>query len=90
MFADSLHSADRKVHPRHRAFFVRKVSVRSVRRRNPTVERLILVSWILIAAKSLFVWWACARYAVPFNPLWVIAPTVLMAFLTTVIYYARR
>ena len=55
------------------------------------VTRLIIAGWVLIVVKSVFVWWACAHYALPFHPLWVIAPTVASAALCTGLYlYARR
>jgi len=46
---------------------------------------------VLIVVKSIFVWWACAHYALPFHPLWVIAPTVAFAALCNGVYlFARR
>jgi hypothetical protein len=58
---------------------------------NVWVPRLIIAGWVLIAVKSIFVWWACVHYALPFHPMWVIAPTVAFAALCTGVYlYARR
>ncbi len=58
---------------------------------SPWAPRLIVGGWILIAIKSVVVWWACAHYALPFHPLWIIAPTVAFAALCTGVYlYARR
>jgi hypothetical protein len=90
MFPDLLHRSGRAARPGHRSAFVRGVSVRKKRNYPRRVERLILVSWALIAVKSVLVWWACEKYAVPINPLWVIVPTVMMAALTTAIFYSRR
>ena len=70
--------------------FVKEITVREVPERDPRVERFILAAWVFIALKSAFVWWACARYAVPIHPLWVIAPTVLFGLLCTALYYGRR
>jgi hypothetical protein len=72
----------------HRAF-VEEVRVRDRERRNPRVERLILICWILIAVKHVLVIWACHRYPVPFHQLWVNFPTWLLGVLATAIYYAR-
>jgi hypothetical protein len=54
------------------------------------VERLIYACWGLIILKSVFVVWAVGHYAIPFNPLWVIAPTVAFALLATGLYYWLR
>jgi hypothetical protein len=71
--------------------FIEQVEIKSQRERHRRVERLILAGWILIVVKSVVVWWACARYDVPFNALWVIAPTVAFAALGTGVYfYGRR
>ncbi len=54
------------------------------------VERLIYVCWGLIVLKSLFIVWAVGRYAIPFNPLWIIAPTIAFALLATSLYFWLR
>ena len=62
-------------------------------RRDPKVERLILVCWILIALKHVAIIWVCRRYPVPYHQLWINFPTWLLGVLATVIYYlgsARR
>jgi hypothetical protein len=90
MFANFLELFGRRPDADYERAFVKEVDVAQKTAPSPRLERIIWVSWVLIAIKSGLVWWACARYAVPINPLWVIVPTVLMAALCTVIYYARR
>jgi len=71
--------------------FVQEIRPAHASQRNPRVTTLIVIGWILIAVKSVVVWWACQRYALPFHPMWVIAPTVAFAALCTGVYlYARR
>jgi hypothetical protein len=69
--------------------FVEEVRVHDGERRNPKVERLILVCWILIAIKHVLIIWVCHRYPVPFHQLWVNFPTWLLGVLATGIYYGR-
>jgi len=58
---------------------------------NPLARRIIIIGWVLIAIKSVLVWWACTHYALPFHPMWIIGPTVAFAALCTGVYlYARR
>ena len=54
------------------------------------VEVLIYVCWGLIVLKAFVVVWAVDYFSIPFNPLWVIAPTVAFAFLATAAYYWLR
>lgn len=72
----------------HRAF-VEEVRVSGQEPRNPRVERLILICWLLIAVKHVAVIWAVHRYAVPFHQLWVSFPTWLLGVLATGVYYWR-
>ena len=69
--------------------FVKEVSVRRAEPRNPKVERVILVCWILIAIKHVVIIWVCQRYPVPFHQLWVNLPTWLLGALATGIYFGR-
>jgi hypothetical protein len=71
----------------HRAF-VESVHVERGERRNPKVERLILICWILIAVKHVLIIWVCNRYPVPYHQLWINFPTWLLGALATGIYYA--
>lgn len=70
--------------------FVKEVTVRLKPRRNPRIERIILVGWVLIAAKCWLMTWLIDRYQVPVDPLWVVAPTVAFALLCTAVYYLGR
>ena len=54
------------------------------------IETLIYIGWGLIVIKAFVVVWAVDRFAMPFNPLWVIAPTLTFAFLATAAYYLGR
>jgi hypothetical protein len=69
--------------------FVQEVQVHDAEPRNPRVERLILICWILIAIKHVAVIWAVARYPVPFHQLWINFPTWVLGALATGIYYWR-
>jgi fatty acid desaturase len=90
MFANFLELFGRKPDATYDRAFIKDVDVVRKTAPSPRLERLILISWILIAIKSGLIWWACAKYAVPISPWWVILPTVVMAGLCTAIYYARR
>jgi hypothetical protein len=71
--------------------FIRGISSSDVQETSPWATRLIIGGWILIGIKSIIVWWACAHYALPFHPLWVIVPTLAFGTLCTGVYlYARR
>src|SRR2546426_1109202 len=50
--------------------FVEEVRVHEPRRRNPRVEKFILVCWVLIAIKHVAIIWAVRHYPVPFHQLW--------------------
>jgi hypothetical protein len=69
--------------------FVESVSVTITFVRQPRVERMILLCWLLIALKHILIIWACRLYPVPFHQLWVNFPTWLLGVLATGIYYGR-
>ncbi|HVU36207.1 MAG TPA: hypothetical protein VHE61_22400 [Opitutaceae bacterium] len=69
--------------------FVKEVRVGEREKRNPKVERLILICWLLIAVKHVFVLWAVYHYHVPFNALWVNFPTWMLGVLATGLYFSR-
>jgi hypothetical protein len=54
------------------------------------VEVLIYICWGLIVLKSFVVVWAVNYFTMPFNPMWVIGPTVTFAFVATAAYYWLR
>jgi hypothetical protein len=57
--------------------------------RQPRVERLILICWVLIAVKHVAIIWAVRHYPIPFHQLWINFPTWLLGALATGVYYAR-
>jgi hypothetical protein len=69
--------------------FVEEVHVSQRIPRDPKVERLIFICWILITVKHVIIIWACRHYPVPFHQLWVNFPTWLLGVLATAIYYGR-
>jgi hypothetical protein len=71
------------------AAFVAELSVRESEPRNPRVERLIFVCWLLIAVKHVAIIWACRHYPIPFHQLWINFPTWLLGALATGIYLWR-
>ncbi len=90
MFANLFHLISRRMQPGYDRRFVQGVAVREKTPRNRRVERLIWICWGLIGVKSVVVVWAVRHYAIPFSPLWVIAPTVAFAALCTAVYYWRN
>ena len=91
MFANLIHliaGSSRTDGVEHTAF-VEEVRVDDRIPRNPRVEWVILVCWILIAVKHVAIIWACHHYPVPFHQLWVNFPTWLLGLLATGIYYRR-
>jgi hypothetical protein len=89
MLADFIRLISRRPPMHYERGFVREVSVRERPPRNPRVERVIEACWVVIALKSVAVVWLFARYHVPVNPLWVIAPTLVFAALCTLVYLLR-
>jgi hypothetical protein len=67
--------------------YIAEVNISRPIPRDPRAEKFILVCWSLIAVKHVAVIWAVHHYAVPFNQLWVNAPTFLLGLLATVAYY---
>jgi hypothetical protein len=90
MFANLLQWISRRDPDGPAYAFVEEVNVSRPVPRNPRVERLILVCWILIAVKHVAVIWAVHHYAVPFHQLWVNAPTFLLGLVATLAYYNRE
>jgi hypothetical protein len=58
-----------------------------VPKHNPRIEKIILVCWILIAAKCGLAIWLIDKYHMNFSSLWVTAPTVAFALMCTVAYF---
>lgn len=87
MFANLFQLISRKPPPDYARGFVEELRVGEKARRNPRVERLILVCWVLILLKAWLVNWLVHHYHLGFSPLWVTAPTVIAALLCTAVYY---
>lgn len=90
MFANLLQYLNRRMPEDYDLAFVEEVRVHDSDARDPRVERIILVCWILIAVKHLAVIYACHRWPIPFNALWVNAPTWMLGVLATGVYYRRH
>jgi hypothetical protein len=86
-------SSDGRVDPNaYDQAFVRSVEVEEAERpmpRSRTVERILVVGWVLIAFKWWLVTWAIAQYHIPIPP-WVInVPTVIFGLICTLVYWFR-
>ena len=90
MFANLLQLISRRPSPEvDRHAFIEEVVVHERDPRNPRVERLIFICWVLIAVKHVAIIWACHHYPVPFHQLWINFPTWLLGVLATGIYLGR-
>jgi hypothetical protein len=70
--------------------FVQELRVEHAREpRSRRLERVLAIGWMLVLAKCVAVYWACRVYSVPFNPWWLIGPTLAFATLCTWIYWRR-
>lgn len=58
-----------------------------IARRRRRVKLVILLCWAIILVKCFGVVWVVHRYGLPFNPMWVIGPTVAFAALATAVYF---
>ena len=89
MFANFLHLIIGRPPPDYGRDFVQNVTVHEPAPRDPRIERLIFICWVLIAVKHVAVIWAVRHYPVPFHQLWINFPTWLLGVLATGIYYGR-
>jgi hypothetical protein len=87
MFADLFQLKTRRAPGGIDRAFISEVRVRHSVPRDPRVEKIILICWLLIAVKHVAVIWAVHHYHVPFHQLWVNAPTFLLGLLATLVYY---
>jgi len=91
MFANLLQLISRRPPPDYDRTFVEEVRLTDyLPERNPRVEKLILVCWLLITVKCLLVVWLVGKYHMHFNPLWVTAPTVIFGLMCTAAYFWRE
>ena len=70
--------------------FVRDVRVSHPIARNRRSELLIVGGWGLIGLKCWGTFWVVQRYAMPFDPWWIVAPTIAAAAVCTWIYWRRN
>jgi hypothetical protein len=89
MFSNLLQLITRRTPPDYERSFVQEVRVRERSPRNPRIERLILICWLLILVKSFLVIWLVDKYHLTFNADWIIVPTVIAASLCTAVYFWR-
>lgn len=75
--------------PAYDLAFVKEVTVRRQRKRNPRMERVLVIGWVLIVIKCVLVAWLVGKYHVPIDPMWVIAPSIAFALLCTWVYLRR-
>ncbi|MFI5356291.1 MAG: hypothetical protein ACHQ4G_03040 [Opitutales bacterium] len=90
MISNLIHILTRRPAPAYEHSFVQEVSVRHRMPPNPRVELFIMICWLLIAVKHAAVLYACYHWPVPFNALWINAPTFALGLLATVVYYWRH
>lgn len=87
MFADLFQLKTRRAPGGIDRAFISEVHVKRPNPRNPRVEKVILICWLLIAVKHIAVIWAVHHYHVPFHQLWVNVPTFMLGLLATLVYY---
>ena len=87
MFADLFQLKTRRSPDGIDRAFISEVHVSRPVPRDPKVEKIILICWVLIAVKHVAVIWAVQHYHVPFHQLWVNVPTFMLGLLATVVYY---
>ena len=54
------------------------------------VRWFMAIAWVVIAVKCVLVWWAMARWHVPFHPLWIVAPTLVFAALASALWLTHH
>lgn len=91
MFANFLDLLTRRPPTDYRGGFVEAVTFVDPRPlRNPRVERIILLCWLLIAGKCWLVTWLVEKYHMKFDALWVNVPTVIFALMCTAAYFLHE
>ena len=55
-------------------------------RRKKRIEMVIGICWGIFVLKTFVVVWLVNHYNMPFSPMWIVAPTVSMAFIATAMY----
>jgi hypothetical protein len=57
---------------------------------NVADQLFLLVAWLLVGAKCFFVAWAFEHWHIPLNVWWIIAPTLALAVLATILWITHR
>lgn len=89
MFANLLQLLNRQLPSEADQAFIREVHVEKRVSRNRRSEQLLLWGWIIIALKSVAMFWLVDRYAMPFNAWWIVAPTLAAGIVCTWVYLKR-
>ncbi len=90
MFANFLPFLRRRPPPMSEAAFVQEVKIHRPVGRSTKSEFWILLGWILIGLKTWGTFWLVERYEMPFNPWWIVLPTIFAAAVCTGIYWRRN
>lgn len=56
----------------------------------PRTATVVILAWLLIAAKCVFVTWAARHWQAPVNPAWIVWPTLAFGALATGLWLAHR
>ncbi len=70
--------------------FVRNVVVKRPIRRSRRSEALLIGGWLLIGLKCWATFAIVAHYRMPFNPWWIVLPTLAAAAACTWVYLRRN
>ena len=90
MFANLLPFRHRSDPDEHDRAFVKEVTVKRPVRRSRRSEWLIIIGWALISVKCSATFWVVRHYQMPFNPWWIVLPTIAAAGLCTWVYWRRN
>ncbi|MCC5023998.1 MAG: hypothetical protein J6386_14965 [Candidatus Synoicihabitans palmerolidicus] len=74
----------------HDLAFVREVTVKRPVRRSRRSEGLLIIGWALIAGKTWGTFELVEKYGMPFNPWWIVLPTLAATLLCTWVYLRRN
>jgi hypothetical protein len=90
MFANLFQHLLRRGSPEYERAFVQEVRIRRRPARSRRSEQLLLAGWLLIAIKTLTMFWMVDRYRMPFDAWWIVGPTLVAAAICTWIYLRRE
>jgi hypothetical protein len=55
----------------------------------PRLLKWLTIAWMIIIAKCVFVQWAILHWQIPFASGWIVAPTLTLASVATVLLLVR-